>query len=307
MSRSVLTTRRLTPLAALALAIGLTFALPGTAATTPADNTSKACVACHADASKHYANTRHAIADGKTPGANCATCHGEVLRHLANPMKEKPQFTFKKDVKGFMDEKTLAESNKVCTSCHQGSTQQHWAGSAHESAQVGCVSCHTEHDADIALDPKTSTALCVSCHSEQKSGLFKSSSHPLLSGQMNCVSCHNPHGTAPGNEKLLKGESVNDTCYTCHPGKRGPFVHPHEAVTENCANCHDVHGTNRMAMLKMEDPMLCTSCHSTAPHDNPSLNNANPVTSKAYVRTGCIACHKRIHGSNSVQGQYLVK
>ncbi len=265
-------------------------------AATPAAVDKTPCYSCHPDAVKHYANTRHAVKDGRTPGDDCATCHGEVLRHMSNPAKEKPQFTFKKDVKGFMDEKTLAESNKVCTSCHKGSTQKHWAGSTHESAQVGCVSCHSSHKADIALNPKTSTALCLSCHPDQKANLFKTSTHPLLSGQMNCVSCHNPHGTSAGSEALLKGKDKNDTCYTCHPGKRGPFVHPHEAVTEDCGNCHNPHGTNRISMLKANDPMLCTTCHANSHHNT-----------EVDTRNGCLTCHPRIHGSNAVGGARFTK
>ncbi len=264
----------------------------------PATESKSPCFTCHVDIAKTHALSRHSIKDGRTPGDNCATCHGEVLRHMSNPAKEKPQFTFKKDVKGFMDEKILAESNAVCTSCHKGSTQKHWAGSTHASSQVGCVSCHSNHKSDIALNPKTSTALCISCHSDQKANLFKTSSHPLLSGQMNCVSCHNPHGSAPGTEALLKGTSKNETCYTCHPGKRGPFVHAHEAVTEDCANCHNPHGTNRTSMLKANDPMLCMSCHTNA-HHNPTLGVASE---DKYGRTGCLTCHPRIHGSNAVSG-----
>lgn len=288
----MLSSQRLVRQGLFTLLIGLGMATATMAATAPATDSKSPCLTCHVDAGKHYANTRHAVKDGRTPGDNCATCHGETLRHMSNPTKEKPQFTFKKDVKGFMYEKTLAESNAVCTSCHKGSTQKHWAGSEHESAQVGCVSCHSSHKADIALNPKTSTALCISCHTDQKANLFKTSTHPLLSGQMSCVSCHNPHGAGAGSEKLLKTTNKNDTCFTCHPGKRGPFAHAHEAVTEDCGNCHNPHGTNRTAMLKQNDPMLCLSCHATG-HHNAATNE------KALTRAGCLTCHPRVHGSNA--------
>ena len=196
------------------------------------------CAACHQDLTKNYFMSRHGVtADSRTPGKNCSTCHGETLRHMSNPMKEKPQFTFKKDVNGFMSEENLKASNAVCTSCHKGGEQKHWAHSAHENAQVGCVSCHSNHKADVALNDRTSTALCISCHAEQKADLFKTTAHPLLSGQMNCVSCHNPHGSQPGDEAMTTKGNTNDTCYSCHPGKRGPFLHGHQPVTEDCGNC----------------------------------------------------------------------
>ena len=78
------------------------------------------CAACHQDLTKNYFMSRHGVtADSRTPGKNCSTCHGETLRHMSNPMKEKPQFTFKKDVNGFMSEENLKASNAVCTSCHK--------------------------------------------------------------------------------------------------------------------------------------------------------------------------------------------
>lgn len=249
------------------------------------------CSSCHADVTKNYLMSRHGVADGKTPGNNCATCHGETLRHMSNPAKEKPQFTFKRDAKGFMDEESRAAADKVCTSCHNKADQKHWAGSTHQRNNVACVSCHSSHKADVALNPKTSTALCLSCHTDQKSNLFKTSTHPLLDGQMNCVSCHNPHGTKTGGEFLMKRETVNDTCYGCHPGKRGPFIYPHQPVTENCGECHNPHGSNKGSMLKMRGDMLCQSCHDR------SHGGGAP----------CQSCHTQVHGSNSPAGKALVK
>ncbi len=268
------------------------------AADAPAASTSEVkspCFACHTDIAKSYVHSRHAVKDGRAPGDNCATCHGEVLRHMSNPAKEKPQFTFKKDAKGFMTEEELKASNKVCTSCHNASTQMHWMGSTHERNNVACVTCHSSHKADIATNTKTSTALCISCHASQKADMFKVSSHPLLSGQMNCVSCHNPHGTKAGGNALLKKDNTNDTCYTCHPGKRGPFLHAHQPVTEDCSNCHNPHGSNKISMLKMRDEALCRSCHND--HHNLSTGQ----------NTGCTTCHNKIHGSNNVGGKALTK
>lgn len=253
------------------------------------------CAACHQDLTKNYFMSRHGVtADSRTPGKNCSTCHGETLRHMSNPMKEKPQFTFKKDVNGFMSEENLKASNAVCTSCHKGGEQKHWAHSAHENAQVGCVSCHSNHKADVALNDRTSTALCISCHAEQKADLFKTTAHPLLSGQMNCVSCHNPHGSQPGDEAMTTKGNTNDTCYSCHPGKRGPFLHGHQPVTEDCGNCHNPHGTNKGAMLKMSDPMLCKSCHAASHHSPTDTVNA---------ARGCLNCHPQVHGSNHIDGR----
>ena len=62
----------------------------------------------------------------------------------------------------------------------------------------------------------------------------------------------------------MKRDSVNETCYTCHMEKRGPFVHVHEPVAEDCSNCHNPHGTVAENLLKARPPFLCHQCHT--PH-----------------------------------------
>ena len=41
---------------------------------------------------------------------------------------------------------------------------------------------------------------------------------------MTCSDCHNVHGSV--GPALAKRDSTNETCYTCHAEKRGPFVQP---------------------------------------------------------------------------------
>jgi predicted CXXCH cytochrome family protein len=43
---------------------------------------------------------------------------------------------------------------------------------------------------------------------------------PFKEGKLDCVSCHNPHGTA--SEKLLKANTVNDVCNSCHTEMAAP-------------------------------------------------------------------------------------
>ena len=61
-----------------------------------------------------------------------------------------------------------------------------------------------------------------------------------------CSDCHNPHGS-PGDTKVLKEFTVNETCYNCHADKRGPMLWEHQPVRDNCLNCHTPHGSNRAA------------------------------------------------------------
>lgn len=125
---------------------------------------------------------------------------------------------------------------------------------------------------------------------------------------MVCSDCHNVHGSA--GPKLLKRDSVNDTCFTCHAEKRGPFVHQHAPVAEDCTNCHNVHGTTIAAMLKARPPVLCQQCHT--PHVASAVGalagqsgvNFSATTSGKNVANfwqgrSCLNCHTQIHGSNN--------
>jgi DmsE family decaheme c-type cytochrome len=96
---------------------------------------------------------------------------------------------------------------------------------------------------------------------------------------------------------LLVKSTLNDTCYTCHAEKRGPFVWEHEPTRESCANCHTPHGSNQRNLLNSRDPFLCLGCHSYGGHVN--LPRYNRVGS-SYG--GCTSCHITTHGSNHPSG-----
>src|SRR6185295_13376446 len=83
-------------------------------------------------------------------------------------------------------------------------------------------------------------------------------------GKVKCSDCHNPHGST--GEKMLVGNSVNETCYKCHAEKRGPFLWEHAPVAESCLNCHKPHGSTNEKLLIVRKPMLCQQCHSQSQH-----------------------------------------
>ena len=107
-----------------------------------------------------------------------------------------------------------------------------------------------------AFEPDT----CFQCHKDRRAQMFRSSHMPMREGKIVCSDCHNPHGSI--TESLLKKDSINDVCYTCHAEKRGPFLFEHEPVRENCDNCHDPHGSINEYSLKMPRPRLCNECHN---------------------------------------------
>jgi predicted CXXCH cytochrome family protein len=55
---------------------------------------------------------------------------------------------------------------------------------------------------------------------------------------------------------MLKHETVNQQCYSCHADKRGPFVFSHPPVEENCLTCHTPHGSSHGKLLADKAPNL---------------------------------------------------
>ena len=175
---------------------------------------------------------------------------------------------------------------------------------------MACTSCHKVHTQhDKVRDRKTQTEVCFTCHKTQRAEMRRPSRHPIAEGKVVCSDCHNPHGTAGPN--LLRRDSVNDTCYTCHMEKRGPFLHSHEPVQEDCTICHNPHGSSNPTLLKVRLPFLCQTCHEpnrhpgtmpdpTAISGRPFYGGPNFSTNKAVIMgRGCIQCHANVHGSNT--------
>lgn len=283
------------------------------------------CTACHdeADAPEllSIGKTKHGTAaDTRTP--TCTKCHGESKQHVLNSehtnVRPKPDRIFSGQLapgsvpsgnrveryfglQGKVTTTPVDERNGACLECHQEDARRsHWEGSTHQSHDVACTSCHRIHAAkDAVREKRTQADICYACHKEQRSQNNKPSHHPIPEGKMACSDCHNVHGSV--GPKLMKRDSVNETCYTCHMEKRGPFVHNHEPVDDDCSNCHNPHGTTAESMLKMRAPFLCNTCHT--PHGaTPSVagGNVSPFNGSTITQgRSCVNCHTEVHGSNN--------
>jgi DmsE family decaheme c-type cytochrome len=251
----------------------------------------KVCATCHADAVQIWGGKHGTKADSRTPIAivGCATCHGDPSEHLksySNPMPHR------------FSKMAATEKNDVCQSCHQGRERMHWSGSTHERNDVSCSSCHKLHTAhDRVRDKLTQPEVCFACHKVQRAEINRPSRHPIREGLVSCSDCHNPHGSV-GRAMVLR-DSVNDTCYSCHMEKRGPFVRTHQPVQEDCANCHNPHGTTAPNLLKMRQPMLCQQCHEPTSHRGNVASLTGTSTGANTLGRGCLNCHTNIHGSNN--------
>ena len=113
---------------------------------------------------------------------------------------------------------------------------------------------------------------------------------------------------------MLKNETVNDQCISCHTEKRGPYVFSHPAVQENCLSCHTPHGSVHTKLLSEKVPNLCQDCHDWSRHPGTIYqgNNAWPPQGNAntrFIARSCLNCHNSIHGSNAPgnRGRFLIR
>ena len=306
--------------------VGYLLASPALAAENPVPEATVAqnalardavCTACHNESWRVpvlsiYQTPHGNRADPRAP--NCQTCHGPSDAHRMDPAGAHPDVVFAPKSKNVS---SADDRNGVCLTCHQTGLRMHWAGSEHQSQNLACSNCHTVHVAhDPVLAKVTQPDVCYACHKTQRAQTHRISTHPIVAGEMACSDCHNPHGST--GPKLLVKNSVNETCYTCHAEKRGPFLWEHSPVVDDCTNCHTPHGSTNTPLLKARVPWLCQECHSgdhaAAINSGANLPNGNATTingmqplANQSPRTqtnarACLNCHVLIHGSNHPAG-----
>jgi DmsE family decaheme c-type cytochrome len=283
------------------------------------------CKACHQAQFESFAATKMGTLFLKGPRNHqeslaCEACHGPAAAHVASGGSERlsPFISFTK-----RDPASAAQRSAVCLQCHTQGVVALWQGAQHESRGVACTNCHNIHAADQKVLTKESQAeVCFACHKAQRAQTHRISAHPLAvtslasTAKMVCSQCHNPHGST--GPKLLIKNSVNETCYTCHPEKRGPFLWEHAPVVDDCTSCHTPHGSTNAPLLKARPPWLCQECHS-GDHANQVNSGANLAGGKITTVNGaqqpgaaapriqmsgraCLNCHVLIHGSNHPAG-----
>jgi len=277
------------------------------------------CAACHERQTQSIVFTAHG-AMNDAQGSMCQACHGDASEHLKDPSK-KPENPFSKIVPA-----TAAKQSSVCLTCHVGNRHlAFWESGMHAKQDVSCANCHvmhgTEHNPPIA--PFTTSFrpneadLCGTCHQPIRAAIMKPSHHPIIENKMKCSDCHNPHGAL--TPVMLKQESVNAQCTSCHADKRGPFVFPHPPVDENCLSCHTPHGSVHYKLTNEHVPNLCQDCHDWSKHPG-SFYGAdkgwltpqgapNSSVSTRLIARSCLNCHNAIHGSNApgARGKFLTR
>jgi len=290
------------------------------------------CTRCH-DEEEEYpvldiAKTRHGGAS-RTSGMTCTSCHGDSERHVNKPAdaieRPRPDRVF-----GKKGERTRADQRAgACLACH--ASDRHlafWESGRHKKNDVACDSCHVIHEAkntplrkdNPSITPFVTTSrqlqyeTCTNCHRQIRAQLLKPSHHPILEGKLACTNCHNPHGAL--SHAMIKDESVNQLCTSCHADKRGPYMQEHPPVEENCLTCHNSHGSLHNKLLSERVPNLCQDCHDAARHPgsfysgNQGFGSTAPgAPNTRLVGRGCLNCHTNIHGSNApaMRGKFFLR
>jgi DmsE family decaheme c-type cytochrome len=253
------------------------------------------CLTCHEQ--QAYKGTGHArVANPRTPAAaqGCESCHGPGQAHVDSGGDAALIGSYKT--------MTPDTASETCTTCHNRQNHGLWDGSAHDRRDMSCMSCHSIHSPKSeqwALLAENETKLCVTCHRNTVAKQQRSGHMPVFEGKMACSSCHNVHGTQ--NVRLLReGNSITESCATCHADKRGPFLWEHAPGRQDCTVCHDPHGSNNERMLVAKQPMLCQRCHIHTRHPSTVYDGTTffQTRSNRAVGRSCVNCHSMIHGSN---------
>jgi len=297
--------------------------------------TAPICATCHEKAHASIDLGPHG-AKNDAQGSMCQACHGDASEHLKDPTKAKPQ--------GPLTSKTSTgtEKSAVCLNCHIG--QRHlsfWESGKHAKNEIACSNCHNIHDrpGPVAIAPFTTSFraneadVCGKCHQQVRSATLKPSHHPIIENKMKCSDCHNPHGAL--TPVMLRAETVNQQCYSCHADKRGPFMFAHPSVEENCLSCHNPHGSVYAFLLNEKPPNLCQDCHDVPRHPGTIYGGAagfqcppaattdpsntacfgkapgspNTAVNTRFIARACLNCHSQIHGSNApgARGQFFLR
>ncbi|MCY4128868.1 MAG: DmsE family decaheme c-type cytochrome [Gammaproteobacteria bacterium] len=255
----------------------------------------------------NFRGTPFEISDSsKLPaGLQCEACHGPLAEHGAKIL---PEGAVREAMLNFGERGNAKVDlqNQLCLACHEDYNRMHWRASPHQLADLACANCHEIHNSvDQIRTRANQPSICMTCHLDVALELTQRSSHPIQDSHLICTDCHDPHGTAVASKEIVKGESLNESCFQCHTEMRGPFTWEHPPVVEDCSICHAPHGSNQASLLKTRVPQLCQSCHSSLGHRSLALegklDTSDPNAMFAFAQ-GCLNCHSSIHGSDHPSG-----
>jgi len=283
------------------LLLSFTAAMGDTTGTSGADEKmgfigAETCQECHKAQYDSYSKSVHFQKSIKGPQSQdaCETCHGAGAMHVEKGGGRGVDIsTFGKE-----SGRSAEEMSGVCLTCHAShANMTNWDMGQHKRNDVACIDCHSVHTPDAQkVDQLTA---CFQCHRETKAQISKQSRHPILEGKVKCSDCHDVHGTL--SRGMIKAESVNLLCYTCHVDKRGPFIWVHPPAEENCLICHTPHGSRHENLFAERIHVLCQDCHDDRSHHGAALDGTSSFGGEnqvnRFMARSCVECHHTMHGS----------
>jgi predicted CXXCH cytochrome family protein len=257
------------------------------------------CYQCHAaEKRKHERATVHEpVAKGR-----CLACHDPHGSAEADQL--------------------LAGEKELCASCH--GQVEGWFGSSvvHDPVKRGsCTTCHDAHATEEhKLVKQEVFSLCSDCHDIDQRFTAIHKGYDLRGA--NCAACHDPHASnsqgllrpllhAPfaddnclachsslkGKETFALKGKLSDVCFECHDDIQESYkqVYRHVGPEKNeCTECHYPHAAGVAPLLRMEQKLLCTGCHSM------EGKFAEDLKRSPHRNLKCTTCHTP-HGADNAR------
>lgn len=258
---------------------------------------SEGCRGCHAELFRRFESTAHwktmLAVRGMPAPRGCESCHGPGRVHadtLGDPQK-------------IIAFRALnpAQVSERCLECHQyGEEHANFRRSAHRSANVTCLDCHSVHHAAEKqyLLRMSQPQLCYSCHRRTQAEFARPFRHRVDEGLVKCTECHNQHGSFL-TRQLRSTAAQEAICGKCHAETVGPFAFEHQPQkTEGCGACHAAHGSvNPRLLRRSRVNQLCLECHT--PSRSAQATGTPGFHNQDQAFQACTLCHVQIHGSNA--------
>lgn len=163
-----------------------------------ADGT-EACLKCHAgERMTLMGETAHGDPDDPhSPYAKkgCESCHGPGSLHVSRARGGRG---FPAMVRFGAGEELAQRQTEACTDCHgkdKGDPEgMEWAGSAHDTDDMTCISCHELHIIGNPLtDPEQQRKSCAQCHEERIADHPRFEDKGIIFDRLTCYDCHDVH------------------------------------------------------------------------------------------------------------------
>jgi DmsE family decaheme c-type cytochrome len=156
------------------------------------------CLHCHAgERMMIMAETAHGNADNPdAPYANqgCESCHGPGSLHVSRARGGRgfPALIT------FDTADTTQRQTEACVDCHANDmgdlAGMEWIGSAHDTDDMTCVSCHEAHRVGNPLTAKDEQLeICAACHKGDIASHPRFEDKGIVFDRLSCSDCHDVH------------------------------------------------------------------------------------------------------------------